>query len=110
LLRALGATPRQVRKLVLREALLLALAAAGAGALASVAGAPLLGRWVAGRGLAPHDMSVPPSLKAIALGAAFMLAAGGSGASAAGAVGRRRGGPRGCARRRRCGTRRSTGA
>jgi putative ABC transport system permease protein len=83
LLRAVGATPQQVRRLVAGEAVLLALGAAGVGACLSVALAPLLGAWIAGHGLAPHDMTVAPSLRALALGAASMVAVAAAGAWAA---------------------------
>ncbi|ADB53020.1 ABC transporter permease [Conexibacter woesei] len=73
LLRAVGATPRQVRRLVLGEAALFATAAAVVGALASLAVAPLLGGWIADHGLAPAGMRVAPNLLAVALGSGFMV-------------------------------------
>ncbi|WP_210491021.1 FtsX-like permease family protein [Patulibacter sp. SYSU D01012] len=53
LLRAVGATPRQVRRLVLREALLLAAVGAAVGSVLSVAVVPPLRDWLVARDLAP---------------------------------------------------------
>src|SRR4051794_33868323 len=83
LLRAVGATPRQIRRLVLREAALVAAAAGVAGALASLAVAPLLGRWIAGRGLAPETLDVTPAPVALPVGAGLMLVVALAGAWAA---------------------------
>lgn len=58
LLRAAGATPRQVRRLVLGEAMLTALLAAAAGCALGVVVAPWCGRWMAGHGLAPDGFTV----------------------------------------------------
>jgi len=74
LLRAVGASPRQIRRLVLREAALVALAGGLAGAAASLLVAPLLGRWIASKGLAPDDLDVSPTPLSLPLGAGFMLA------------------------------------
>ena len=76
LLRAVGATPRQVRRLVMREALLLGLAGGVAGALASLAGGPLLGRWIVSKGLAPESLTVTPDPLSVPIGAGFMLVVG----------------------------------
>ncbi|RKQ93996.1 putative ABC transport system permease protein [Solirubrobacter pauli] len=76
LLRAVGATPRQVRRLVMREAALVGLAGGGAGALLSLVTGPLLGRWIVAKGLAPESMAVRPQPSAIAAGAGFMFVVG----------------------------------
>lgn len=76
LLRAVGATPRQVRRLVMREAALVGLAGGGAGALLSLVTGPLLGRWIVAKGLAPESMSVRPQPLAVAAGAGFMFVVG----------------------------------
>ena len=70
LLRAVAATPRQVRRLVGRETLLVALAASLAGILPGAALAGALGHALAGHGIAPEDMKVElgliPALIAVA--------------------------------------------
>lgn len=76
LLRAVGATPRQVRRLVMREAALVGLAGGVAGALLSFLTGPLLGRWIVTKGLAPESMAVRPQPVAIAVGAGFMFVVG----------------------------------
>lgn len=76
LLRAVGATPRQVRRLVMREAALVGLAGGVAGALLSLVVGPLLGRWIVAKGLAPASMSVRPQPVAVAIGAGFMFVVG----------------------------------
>ncbi|MDA0181666.1 FtsX-like permease family protein [Solirubrobacter phytolaccae] len=76
LLRAVGATPRQVRRLVLREAALVGVAAGLAGAALSLVIGPLLGRWIVAKGLAPRSMSVTPQPLAVVIGAGFMLLVG----------------------------------
>ncbi|WP_436519602.1 FtsX-like permease family protein [Actinoplanes sp. HUAS TT8] len=58
LLRAAGATPRQVRRLIMGEALLAALLASAAGCALGVLIAPACGRWMAGHGLAPDDFTI----------------------------------------------------
>ncbi|MER5780582.1 ABC transporter permease [Streptomyces mobaraensis] len=71
LLRAVGATPRQVGGLVLGEALLVALVASGCGALLAPVLAPLLADWLVRRGVAPDGFSAPttsgPLLTAVAV-------------------------------------------
>jgi putative ABC transport system permease protein len=69
LLRATGATPRQVRRLVLREALVLTTAAAGLGGVASLAVGPALGTWLVRNQLVP-SLHVAPRLEAIAIAVA----------------------------------------
>jgi putative ABC transport system permease protein len=76
LLRAVGATPRQVRRLVMREACLVGLAGGFAGALLSLLVGPLLGRWIVAKGLAPESMTVRPQPVAVAVGAGVMLLVG----------------------------------
>ncbi|MFE7121901.1 FtsX-like permease family protein, partial [Streptomyces sp. NPDC057654] len=87
LLRLAGATPRQVRRLVLSEAKIVGIVASAAGCALSVLGGPLLADWLAGHGIAPEWFSVSPSwlsvllvLAAFALG--VLLAWLGAGASA----------------------------
>lgn len=53
LLRLSGATRRQVRRMVLTEALLLGVAASGAGCAVGRQGAPTPARWLVGVGMAP---------------------------------------------------------
>ena len=80
LLRAIGATPRQIRRLVLREAALVAAAASVTGAAGSLLAGPLLGRWLVAKGLAPGGLRVMPSPLALAIGAGLMLFVGVTGA------------------------------
>lgn len=58
LLRAVGATPRQIRLLVLGESVVVSLAAAVAGSLLGPALAPLSARWLVDRGAAPEGFAV----------------------------------------------------
>lgn len=58
LLRAVGATPRQIRLLVLGESVVVSLAAAVAGSLLGPALAPLFARWLVDRGAAPEGFTV----------------------------------------------------
>jgi putative ABC transport system permease protein len=53
LLRAIGATPRQVRRTIWAEAALVGVIGSAAGCLIGLAGAPQLARWIVGQGLAP---------------------------------------------------------
>ena len=76
LLRAVGATPRQVRRLVMREAALVSFAGGVAGALLSLLVGPLLGRWIVAKGLAPDALRVTPAPIAVAVGAASMFVVG----------------------------------
>lgn len=69
LLRALGATPRQARRLVFAESTLLGLAGGAAGAVLSVAVAPALAAWLDGHGLAPAGAHVGPQADVMLLGA-----------------------------------------
>jgi putative ABC transport system permease protein len=58
LLRIVGATPRQVARMVRAEAALVGVAGSGLGCLLGVIWAPLLARWIASRGLSPAWFSV----------------------------------------------------
>ncbi len=74
LMRLAGATPRQVRRLVLSEAKIVGIAASAAGCALSVLGGPLLADWLAGHGIAPEWFSVTPSwLSVLLVLAAFAL-------------------------------------
>ena len=53
LLRIVGATPRQVARMVRAEAAVVGVAGSALGCLLGVIWAPLLARWIAGRGLSP---------------------------------------------------------
>ena len=53
LLRTIGATPRQVARMVRAEAALVGVAGSALGCLLGVIWAPLLARWIASRGLSP---------------------------------------------------------
>ncbi|MFY1691589.1 FtsX-like permease family protein [Plantactinospora sp. WMMB782] len=61
LLRTVGATPRQVRRMVLAEALVVGLASAVAGSALGLAAAPPLARWMVELGLAPSWFTVEVS-------------------------------------------------
>ncbi|MEU8542154.1 ABC transporter permease [Streptomyces sp. NPDC048717] len=90
LLRAVGATPRQVRLLVLGEALAVSLAASVCGALLGTAVAPLFARWLIAREAAPEgfavDFSVTPLLVAAAVEVAVAVAGAYAAARRAGRV------------------------
>ncbi|MEV0280412.1 FtsX-like permease family protein [Streptomyces sp. NPDC050610] len=74
LMRLAGATPRQVRRLVLGEAKIVGIAASAAGCALSVLGGPLLADWLAGHGIAPEWFSVPLTwLSVLLVLAAFAL-------------------------------------
>ena len=64
LLRAIGATPRQVRRMLLGEALAVGFVASAAGAALGLIGAPLLGGWmvdagIQARGWEPTTLALP---------------------------------------------------
>ncbi|MGW1196647.1 FtsX-like permease family protein [Streptomyces sp. NPDC002536] len=61
LLRLIGATRKQLRTLVNREALLVGLLASVAGCVLGAAGAPLAGRWLIDHAMVPADFTVPIS-------------------------------------------------
>ncbi len=73
LLRAIGATPAQTRRLVLRENLLLALIAAAAGAALSLIVSPALAGWLSDNGLTPAGMSRVPNPAAMLIGGIAVL-------------------------------------
>jgi len=58
LLRTIGATPRQVARMVRAEAALVGVAGSALGCLLGAVWAPLLARWIAGQGLSPAWFSV----------------------------------------------------
>lgn len=71
LLRAAGATPRQIRRIVLGEALLIAAPAGLTGCALGAASAPPVAHWFAEVGLAPADFTI--RFQPWPLGAAFGL-------------------------------------
>jgi putative ABC transport system permease protein len=58
LLRATGATPKQVIAMICAEAALVGATGSAAGCVLGLAGAPLLAGWIVGQGLAPSWFSV----------------------------------------------------
>lgn len=90
LLRAVGATPRQVQCLILGEALGVAVAASVTGALAGLAFAPGLAAWLVSIGAAPHGFAAKPALTPLLVAALveFVVALAGAAAAAfrAGAI------------------------
>lgn len=102
MLRAVGATPRQVRWLVLGEALVVALAAAVAGCLLGLAVAPAIASWLVSQGAAPAGFRAEPALLPLLLAAAGAWPSPCSGPSPPPA------GRAGCARSRRSARSRST--
>ncbi|MFG2986796.1 FtsX-like permease family protein [Streptomyces sp. NPDC048258] len=83
LLRAVGATPRQVRLLVLGEAVVVSLAASVCGALLGLGVAPLFARWLVSRGAAPEGFTVDMSPGPLLIAAAVEVAVAVVGAYAA---------------------------
>jgi putative ABC transport system permease protein len=77
LLRAIGATPRQVRRKIRRQAAVTGGAAALAGALLGLAGAPVIGRVMVDAGFQPPSFSVRlqswPVLAGVALGTVLSI-------------------------------------
>lgn len=69
LLRSAGATPRQVKRLVLSEAVIAAGPAAAAGCALGWLVAPLCGRWLVTQGLAPAGFTVRGSLTPVLIAA-----------------------------------------
>ncbi|MEU1510071.1 FtsX-like permease family protein [Kitasatospora sp. NPDC005748] len=61
LLRLIGATRKQLRTLVNREALLVGLLASVTGCVLGAVGAPLAGRWLIDHDMVPADFTVPIS-------------------------------------------------
>ncbi|MFB7746964.1 FtsX-like permease family protein [Streptomyces sp. NPDC056132] len=83
LLRAVGATSRQIRSLVLGEAVVVSLAASVCGALLGLGVAPLFARWLVARGAAPEGFSVAPGAGPLVITAAVEIAVAVLGAAAA---------------------------
>jgi putative ABC transport system permease protein len=71
LLRLIGATRAQTRRLICCEALLLALLAGGTGCVLGGCAAPLCGRWLADHGIVPAGMTVPVTWWALLAAAVF---------------------------------------
>ncbi|WP_441245347.1 ABC transporter permease [Kitasatospora sp. McL0602] len=83
MLRAVGATPRQVRWLVLGEAVVVAVVAAVAGCLLGLAVAPAIASWLVSQGAAPAGFRSEPALLPLLLAGAGGLAVALLGAFAA---------------------------
>lgn len=73
LLRAVGATPGQIRRLVLREAALLALVGGAVGAFAAPVTARILVAWLSARGMVPGGLHLAIKPIAVPFGCLFML-------------------------------------
>ncbi|MFJ6771264.1 FtsX-like permease family protein [Kitasatospora sp. NPDC091257] len=73
MLRAVGATPRQIVWLITGEAAAVALAAAVSGCLLSLPGAPALAAWLVARGAAPDGFTAHPAAGPMLLAAAVGL-------------------------------------
>ncbi|MFJ9774769.1 FtsX-like permease family protein [Kitasatospora sp. NPDC101157] len=73
MLRAVGATPRQVVGLITGEASVVALASAVSGCLLSLAGAPALAAWLVARGAAPDGFTARPAVGPMLLAATVGL-------------------------------------
>ncbi|MFJ9697072.1 ABC transporter permease [Kitasatospora sp. NPDC101183] len=73
LLRLIGATRRQLRSLVHREALVVGLLASAAGCAAGAAGAAPAAHWLVERDLVPADFTVPVTAWALLTAAALGL-------------------------------------
>lgn len=71
LLRTVGATPDQVRKLVLAEAALVGVAASVTGCVLGTLAVPALADWMAGQGVAPEWFTI--GVNPVALIIAFLL-------------------------------------
>ncbi|WP_406197455.1 ABC transporter permease [Kitasatospora sp. NBC_01560] len=74
MLRAVGATPRQVVLLIMGEALAVALAAVVSGCLLALPAAPLLAAWLVARGAAPAGFTAEPAPLPLLVAAAVGLA------------------------------------
>ncbi|WP_316522795.1 ABC transporter permease [Kitasatospora brasiliensis] len=74
MLRAVGATPRQVRSLILGEALVVALAAAVSGCAIGLAVAPVIASWLVDQGAAPSGFHSEPAVLPLLLAASGGLA------------------------------------
>ncbi|MFE5585838.1 FtsX-like permease family protein [Kitasatospora sp. NPDC056531] len=73
MLRAVGATPRQIVWLITGEAAVVALVSAVSGCLLSLPGAPALAAWLVDRGAAPEGFSARPTAGPMLLAAAVGL-------------------------------------
>ncbi|MGW2375172.1 FtsX-like permease family protein [Kitasatospora sp. NPDC001683] len=73
MLRAVGATPRQIVWLITGEAAFVALASAVSGCLLSLPGAPALAAWLVARGAAPDGFTARPAAGPMLLAAAVGL-------------------------------------
>jgi len=71
LLRLIGATRAQTRRLICCEALLVALLAGCAGCVLGACAAPLAGRWLVGHGVLPAGLTVPVTWWALLAAASF---------------------------------------
>ncbi len=78
LLRAVGATPRQVRRMIIAEAAVVGLLASGTGCVLGALATPVLRSWMTSHGVAPAwfniPVTAPPLLIAFAVGVASALA------------------------------------
>ncbi|GHB53466.1 ABC transporter permease [Streptomyces xanthochromogenes] len=83
LLRAVGATPRQIRLLVLGEAVVVSLVASVCGALLGLGVAPLFARWLVSRGAAPEGFTVDAGAGPLLVAAAVEIVVAVLGAYAA---------------------------
>lgn len=83
MLRAVGATPRQIVQLITGEAVVVALVSAVSGCLLSLPGAPALAAWLVARGAAPEGFTARPAVGPMLLAAAVGLAVALLGAVAA---------------------------
>lgn len=83
LLRAVGATPRQIRLLVIGESVVISLVASVVGALLGLAVAPLFARWLVARGAAPEGFAVELSAGPLLIAAAIEVVVAVLGAYAA---------------------------
>jgi putative ABC transport system permease protein len=77
LLRAIGATPRQVRRMIITEAAVVGVVASAAGCALGPLGSSLAGKWLIGHGVAPAWFTVhvtgPPLIIAFAIGLASAI-------------------------------------
>jgi putative ABC transport system permease protein len=77
LLRAVGATPRQVRRMIITEAAVIGVVASAAGCALGPLGSSLARNWMIGHGVAPAwftvHVTVPPLVIAFAIGLASAI-------------------------------------
>jgi putative ABC transport system permease protein len=77
LLRAIGATPRQVRRMIITEAAVVGVVASAVGCVLSPLGSSLARKWLIGHGVAPAWFTVhvtgPPLIIAFAIGLASAI-------------------------------------